>query len=638
MAAPADSIVGFVWQDLNADGIQDVGEPGMGNVTVNLYDPGADMMPGGGDDVGLSSTTTFPTGDYIFSSLTTPESYFVEFIIPGGSGLVFSPQGQGGDPLKDSNADMGTGYTAVISLSDGEGREGIDAGMHPPTTIGDRVWNDLNADGIQDGGEPGLGGVDVNLFTSGDALAGNTTTIFNGSYSFSGIAPGDYYVQFVLPAGFIFSPKDQGVDYADSDPDTATGETDVFSVTVGANKDDIDAGLFQPATIGNLAWDDTDGNGIQDGGEIGISGVAVSLYKSDDSFVDSTSTDANGVYTFTNLIPNTYYLQFTQPGGYLTSPKDIGGSDILDSDIYTGTGKTDNFVVAFGEVQSDMDAGYFLPGSIGDFIWNDLNGDGVQDGGGETGFTGVTIDLIHDLNGNGLIDGGEPILTNQVTDGTGAYDFTNLPARDYIINVTDVGAVLTGYAITGGTNPQAVTLTAGQDYDGADFGYQEQDASIGDFVWNDLNGDGIQDGGGEAGIDGVTVDLIIDANGNGVKDGGETAFTTDTTSGGGAYDFTNLAVGDYLVEVTDTGAVLTGFTLTGGTNPHAVTITAGQDYDGADFGYQQQDASIGDFVWNDLNGNGTQDGGGEVGIDGVTVDLIIDANGNGVKDGGETAF
>ncbi|MCP5100862.1 MAG: hypothetical protein GY943_35370, partial [Chloroflexi bacterium] len=98
MAAPADSIVGFVWQDLNADGIQDVGEPGMGNVTVNLFSPGADLIPGTGDDVGLGSTTTFPTGDYIFSRLKTPESYFVEFIIPGGSGLVFSPQGQGGDP------------------------------------------------------------------------------------------------------------------------------------------------------------------------------------------------------------------------------------------------------------------------------------------------------------------------------------------------------------------------------------------------------------------------------------------------------------------------------------------------------------------------------------------------------------
>ena len=118
-AAPSDSIVGYVWQDLNADGIQDAGEPSIGNVTVNLFDPGADMIPGTGDDVGLASTTTFPTGDYIFSSLVTPDDYFVQFVIPTGSGFVFSPQGQGGDPLLDSNADVATGNTAVISLAAG---------------------------------------------------------------------------------------------------------------------------------------------------------------------------------------------------------------------------------------------------------------------------------------------------------------------------------------------------------------------------------------------------------------------------------------------------------------------------------------------------------------------------------------
>ncbi|MCP5098729.1 MAG: hypothetical protein GY943_24525, partial [Chloroflexi bacterium] len=273
--------------------------------------------------------------------------------------------------------------------------------------------------------------------------------------------------------------------------------------------------------------------------------------------------------------------------------------------------------------------------SIGDFVWNDLNGNGIQDGGGEVGIDGVTVDLIVDANGNGVKDGGETAFTTDTTSGGGAYDFTSLAANDYLVEVTDTGAVLTGFALTGGTNPDAVTITAGQDYDGADFGYQQQDASIGDFVWNDLNGDGVQDGGGEVGIDGVTVDLIIDANGNGVKDGGETAFTTDTTSGSGAYDFTGLAGGDYLVEVTDTGAVLTGFNLTGGTNPDAVTITAGQDYNDADFGYQDSaTASIGDFIWNDLNGDGVQDGGEPV-INGVTVDLIDDLNGNGIKDGGE---
>jgi hypothetical protein len=629
MAAPADSVGNFVWYDLNANGLQNAGEPGVGGVTINLYDPGPNNVPGGGDDVLLNSTTSQPSGAYTFTSLTTPDDYFVEFVAP--SGLTFTLKDVGSNDTIDSDANA-SGLTAVFTLSASEANVDIDAGLHPPTTIGNFVWNDLDADGVQDGGEPGLGGVTVDLFTSSDTPAGSTTTLFNGSYSFSGIPAGDYYVKFSAPAGFTFSPQDATLDSLDSDADEGTGKTAVFSIAASTSKDDVDAGLFQSATIGNFVWNDLNGDGIQDGGEIGISGVAVTLYDSLDSSIGSTTTDASGYYTFTNLIPNTYYLHFTKPGGYITSPQDQGSNDSLDSDIDTGTGKTANFSVVFGQLQGEMDAGYFLPGSIGDFIWNDLNGDGVQDIG-ETGIAAVTVDLIHDLNGNSAIDGGEPILSTQITNGAGAYDFTNLPVRDYIIDVTDTGNVLTGYVLTGGTNPLAVSLSAGQDYNNADFGYRVQNASIGDTLWNDLNGDGVQDIG-ELGINGVTIDLIDDLNGNGAIDGGEPVLGTQTTNGSGGYDFPNLAAGKYIVDVTDTSNVLTGFALTGGTDPRAVTITAGQDYNGADFGYQQQDASIGDFLWNDLNGDGVQDIG-ELGIANVTIRLVKDLNGNGAIDGGE---
>ncbi len=625
MAAPPDSVGDFVWYDLNANGIQDAGEPGIGGITIHLYTPGT----GGEDDVLLKSTISSPSGAYVFSGLTASASYFIEFVAP--EGLTFSPQGVGSNGAVDSDADE-FGITAVFIHNNSEARTDMDAGLHPPTTIGNFVWNDLNADGIQDAGEPGLGGVVVELYASDDSFVAPTTTSFNGSYSFSGIDAGDYYVQFVAPSGFTFSPQYATASNIDSDADVGTGRTAVFSVSAGTTKDDIDAGLFLSATIGDFVWSDTNGNGIQDDGEPGIPDVAVTLFKEDDTLIGNTTTDVNGVYTFTNLIPNTYYLQFTQPSGYLTSPQNQGSSDAVDSDIDPETGKTANFSVAFGQLQNDMDAGYFLPGSIGDFIWNDLNGDGVQDDG-EPGISGVTVDLIADLNGNGEKDDGEPVVATDTTDGSGAYTFTDLAPGNYIVEVTDTGAVLTNYALTGGTNPLAVTITAGQDDTSADFGYQQQNASIGDFIWNDLDGDGVQDGG-EPGIGGVTVDLIADLNGNGEKDDGEPVLATDTTDGSGAYDFTGLTAGNYIVEVTDTGAVLTTYVLTGGTNPLAVTITAGQDYNNADFGYQQQNASIGDFIWNDLNGDGNQDGG-EPGIGGVTVDLIADLNGNGIKDAGE---
>ena len=272
------------------------------------------------------------------------------------------------------------GIRPLFLLLRAEGREGIDAGMHPPTTIGDRIWNDLNVNGIQDGGEPGLGGVDVNLYTSGGAPAGSTTSIFNGSYTFTGVPPGQYYVEFVLPTGFIFSPQNQGVASVDSDPDVMTGETAVFTATIGTNKDDIDAGMFQPASIGNRVWEDINSDGIQDGGEPGIPGVNVTLYDTTDAEIDNTITDPTGIYTFTDLIPDTYYVIFEIPAGYFVSPQNQGGDGAVDSDIDL-TGRTADVTVVFGENQHDMDAGYYLPSTIGDFVWNDLNGDGIQDGG-----------------------------------------------------------------------------------------------------------------------------------------------------------------------------------------------------------------------------------------------------------------
>ena len=194
----------------------------------------------------------------------------------------------------------------------------------------------------------------------------------------------------------------------------------------------------------------------------------------------------------------------------------------------------------------------------------------------------------------------------------------------YLVRV-DNATVSNGFVLTTGNLPLMENLAAGEDFNNATFGYQQQDASIGDFVWNDLNGDGVQDGG-EPGLDGITV--FLDINSNGVLDGGE---PSTATAGGGAYDFQNLPTGNYDLTV-DAATVPVGFVLTGGSNPLTVPLAAGEDFNNGDLGYQQQDASIGDFVWDDLNGDGVQNGG-EPGLDGVVV--YLDLNTNGIADGGE---
>ena len=155
-------------------------------------------------------------------------------------------------------------------------------------------------------------------------------------------------------------------------------------------------------------------------------------------------------------------------------------------------------------------------------------------------------------------------------------------------------------------------------------GLQTIGARIGDRVWNDRDGNGVQDAG-EGGM--ASVIVFVDLNADGTRDAGEPYDTTDVT---GAYDITDLAAGSYTVWV-DATTIPAGATLTGGSNPLAVTVADGEDFNTADFGYRGN-ASIGDFIWHDTNGDGNQDGG-EPGLANVTV--FLDMDGDGVLDAGE---
>jgi hypothetical protein len=100
--------------------------------------------------------------------------------------------------------------------------------------------------------------------------------------------------------------------------------------------------------IGDLVWDDTDGDGIQDAGEMGHAGVTVELRKkSDNSLVATTTTNAAGLFSFSNPASNTYYLQFTAPSGYSFTLADQGSDDTLDSDAGS-SGKTGDIVWTSG--------------------------------------------------------------------------------------------------------------------------------------------------------------------------------------------------------------------------------------------------------------------------------------------------
>ncbi|MFA6373296.1 MAG: SdrD B-like domain-containing protein, partial [Methanothrix sp.] len=133
-------------------------------------------------------------------------------------------------------------------------------------TLQGKSWRDLNGDGLQDAGEPGEPNVAVQLLDgSGSPIAGKTATTGNdGSYTFTDLVPGDYYVQFTLPAGMAFSPKDQGTDdSADSDVNSA-GQSDKITLDPGQSKS-VDAGFYENQIIINEIYPNPVGSDNQAG-------------------------------------------------------------------------------------------------------------------------------------------------------------------------------------------------------------------------------------------------------------------------------------------------------------------------------------------------------------------------------------
>lgn len=424
VVVPKAHIGDFVFEDKNADGVQGASEPGIGGVSVNLKDTAGNVV---------ATAVTAGNGSYGFD--VAPGTYTVQVVAPG---FVVSPQGQGGNPALDSNIDS-TGNTAPVTVGAGQTNNTIDAGLYHLATLGDRVWLDANGNGVQDAGEVGIAGVTAVLVDGNGVFVGTTSTDANGNYLFTNLTPGSYQVRFQAPAGYAVTTQDVNgntLDGVDSDID-ASGLTGLYTLNSGDDNRTVDAGLYQKAHIGDFVFEDKNANGVQDAGEVGIGGVAVTLCDAAGNPVTTTVTNAAGGYGF-DVAPGTYSIKVAPPSGYGVSAKDQGGNDATDSDIDSVTGKTGNYTLNSGDVNNTVDAGLYRKASIGDKVWVDIDKDGVQ-GSNEPGVAGVKVYL---LDGNG-VQVGAPLTTN----AAGEYLFTNLTPGSYSLRF-DLATLPVGYTVT----------------------------------------------------------------------------------------------------------------------------------------------------------------------------------------------
>ena len=379
------SIGDFVWDDVNTNGIQDDGEPGMPDVHVELVRMVSKY------EFERANTTTDADGRYLFENLTNG-TYFVQFTPP--EGVNVTQHDAGGDDARDSDIYPLSGTsvwtTPPITLAENESQLDWDAGMipalrvveHIPLTnrtgtssIGDFVWDDVNTNGIQDDGEPGMPDVHVELVrmvSKYEFERANTTTDADGRYLFENLTNGTYFVQFTLPEGANVTELDAGDDDArDSDiyPLSGTSVWTTPPITLAENESQLDwdagltgwtgkAGAVGTSTISGLVWNDTNRNGIQDDGEPGLQYVILCLFDESNRGIWNLTTDENGRYSFTNLSAGNYSIFVNLRKGYNYTQANQGTDDATDSDVDPATGRMGSITLAENESQLDWDAGF----------------------------------------------------------------------------------------------------------------------------------------------------------------------------------------------------------------------------------------------------------------------------------------
>jgi SdrD B-like domain len=478
-----------------------------------------------------------------------------------------------------------------------------------PIEIGNRVWLDANSNGVQDPGDAGISGVEVQLFRGvAKVSTGTVTTATDGTYYFNesnvpgGIVAGaaDYSIQIPNAVGssqqsaltgYSLTTTDAvgtGNDVRDSDA-TASGNTASIAVSgafiarAGMNNHTFDVGFTAAAaltySLGNRVWFDTNNNGLIDASEVGAAAVKVTLLNSVGAPVvgRNTTTDSSGYYRFDGLGAGRYAV-------------------CIDAENFAGTGALAGYASSTPtEADPDSDV--------------DRNDNGLQPVNASVAQTTCIK--------SGLVTLGGP-----VPEPLGESD----------------------KATSRGDSPDPQSnLTV-------DFGFYK--TTIGNTVWLDVNNDGdIDSDSTETRLADVVVELRDSVCG--------VVLGRSTTNSAGGYLIDRTVDGGVLpVGVSVTVAIPSGQTALSGLDPSTPTgttdsfnhgilgaggvtcspvftldpgaTTNGQLVDNAkaitsnptfDFGFNGPLASVGDRVWNDVNKNGQQDPT-EPGVANVIVELL----------------
>jgi hypothetical protein len=524
---PPYTITGLVFNDSDKDHIFDGADNGYSGATVWIND--ASGTP-------LGSATTNSTGYYSFTNLANG-TYTVYLQVPSGwtnSTLTQWSVTIAGSSVQAPNTGIYlTGSVTYYSIS------------------GYNI-NDTNKNGVWDSGEPMLSGWTIQLFsgiyTGSQIPIATTTTDASGHYIFSVLSNGTYTVLEVVQPGWVNTTLAQKV--VTISPSVVVNFTNYQTVTY---------------SIGGKVFNDTYSNGVYNASDPPLVGWTVTL-EDIYSNIFSTTTDANGNYSFTGLSNGTYTVQAVVQAGW----QNTTSSNVIMN--VSGSSKNLNF--GFNKTIPVY--------SITGFVFNDTDANGVYNSTVDNMVGGWIVFLINSTGSQQFA----------ATNSTGYFTFSSLTMGNYTVQE----ASQFGWSNTT-VMSQSVTIT-NSSISGIRFGNVVNNTivvtyTLGGTVFNDTNRNGIY----EPGTDGVLSNWYVT-----LKDQTGNLFLA-TTDSFGQYSFGNLTAGTYLVQ----DIPLNGWVNTTAKTQN-VTITT-SSVSGINFGNFYNRFSVTGYVYFDVNRNGVYDGG-----------------------------
>jgi hypothetical protein len=297
------SIGDLVWEDSDLNGLQDPHEEGIDGIELILLDSLQNI---------IGRTVTDANGFYAFNNLNSGK-YYIQLGSHGEYKPTFPSYK---DMDRNSDIDVLFKKTGTIFLAEGQVISNIDIGLYVTkyddfgqSSIGDKVWEDINRNGLQDVNEPGIAGIELILYNKSKHELSRSVTDENGHYLFSNLDSGAYYIQLVPQESYEPTQLILSQGQLNSDIDLLFLKTSTIFLDGTNSRDDIDVGLYRNAEIRGLIWNDENSNCTKDQEETYAKKVKIELLNTDLSIEKVTYSFDDGSFGIGLIQPGFYFLR-----------------------------------------------------------------------------------------------------------------------------------------------------------------------------------------------------------------------------------------------------------------------------------------------------------------------------------------